>query len=109
VAPKFSRVGPNLIQSDAGFSVEVLGRTGLRYSEGDKTLFIDSEMLASKGFAIYRDPIKNWDPPHQAVRISPHEKNTIIKNVQLAFESQGEPTHLYDGRPIYDDRIGAGD
>ena len=32
-------------ESSDGFSVEVLGRTGLRYREGDRQMFVDSEAL----------------------------------------------------------------
>lgn len=42
----FSEPRANLIESDAGFSVEVLGQTGIRYSEGGRTAFVDSEVLA---------------------------------------------------------------
>ena len=37
----------NVIQSSEGFSVEVLGHTGLLYVEGEKSIHISSEMLAS--------------------------------------------------------------
>jgi hypothetical protein len=33
----------NVIESDEGFSVEVLGRTVTSNREGDKVLFVDSE------------------------------------------------------------------
>jgi hypothetical protein len=35
----------NFIESDQGFAVEVLGRVGLRYTEGSHSLFVDSEVL----------------------------------------------------------------
>jgi hypothetical protein len=41
----FKIPGVNVIESDDGFSVEVLGMTGMRYIEGDKTFFIDIELL----------------------------------------------------------------
>ena len=41
----FFRPRVNVVESDAGFSVEVLGRTGIRYREGDKSIFVDSEVL----------------------------------------------------------------
>jgi hypothetical protein len=37
----------NVIESNEGFSVEVLGQRGLRYTEGGKSLRVASEMLAS--------------------------------------------------------------
>ncbi len=45
----------NVVESDEGLSVEVLGRTGLRYVEGDRVLLLDSEVLAgSAGLVVYR-------------------------------------------------------
>ena len=61
----FSVPRVNVIESDEGFSVEVLGRTGLLYSEGVKSMHIDSEVLASPGgIAIIEKSIRGWNPPH---------------------------------------------
>ena len=87
---KFSAPRPNLIQSDSGFSVEVLGRTGMRYVEGDRSMFVDSEVLAKPGaMALWGETIKRWDPPHDAAAVGPEDRSRIIENIQRAFESQG--------------------
>jgi hypothetical protein len=87
---KFSAPRPNLIQSDSGFSVEVLGRTGMRYVEGDRSMFVDSEVLAKPcAIALWRESIKRWDPPHDAEAVGPEDRSRIIENIQRAFESQG--------------------
>ena len=41
----FKEIRTNVVESDEGFSVEVLGRTGIKYTEGSKTLIVDSEVL----------------------------------------------------------------
>lgn len=65
----------NVVESDAGFSVEVLGRTGMKYREGEKALSVDSEVLApGKGLAIFSDSIKEWDAPHTTEPITPEKK-----------------------------------
>jgi hypothetical protein len=92
--PNFSRAGPNLIESDTGFSLEVVGRDGLRYQEGGRSVFIGAEMLATTGFALYADSIKKWDPPDSS-RISKPERDRIVENVRLALASQDEPVHIY--------------
>ena len=52
----FTSPRPNLYESSEGFSVEVVGRTGLRYREADREMFVDSEVLTgSSGMAIYKD------------------------------------------------------
>jgi hypothetical protein len=86
----FSAPRPNLIESDSGFSIEVLGRTGMRYVEGDRSMFVDSEVLAKPGaMALWGETIKGWDPPHAAEVVGPDDRRRIIENIRRAFESQG--------------------
>ena len=52
----------NVIESDEGFSVEVLVPNGLKYTEGDKTLSVFSEFLVGRAASGFdRSSIKNWD------------------------------------------------
>jgi hypothetical protein len=86
--PKFSKPRANLYQSDSGFSVEVLGRTGIRYSERGRTMFIDSEVLATpRAIALYANSIRAWDPPHEADSIGAEDRDRIVENVRLALAS----------------------
>ena len=56
----FTSQGPNLYKSSDGFSVEVLGRTGLRYGEANRQMFVDSEVLTGPyGMAVYKDTIQS--------------------------------------------------
>jgi hypothetical protein len=85
----------NVIESDAGFSIEVLARTGMKYREGDKSLFIDSEVLApGKGIAISVKSIKAWDPPHARELITEQEKAKIISNIKEAMEFRKAPLEV---------------
>ncbi len=69
--------------------MEVLGQTGLRYREGNRATFIDSEVLTgSAGMAVYRDTISKWDPPY-AEAINEAERERILNNVRRAFRFQG--------------------
>jgi hypothetical protein len=86
----FSVPRVNVIESDAGFSVEVLGRTGLRYVEGAKVMRMDSEVLEGpSGLAIYSSSIKRWDPPHSAETIDEETKTRIVENIRAAFRFRG--------------------
>ena len=86
----FSAQRTNVIEGDRGFSVEVLGRTGLRYVEGERSLHIDSEVLAgSSGIAIYTASIKNWSPPNADESIDGGTKTRIIENIRDAFRFRG--------------------
>jgi hypothetical protein len=56
----FTSQGPNLYKSSDGFSVEVLGRTGLRYGEANRQMFVDSEVLTGPcGMAVYKRQYEN--------------------------------------------------
>jgi hypothetical protein len=62
----------------------------MRYVEGDRSIFVDSEVLAKPGaIALWSETIKRWDPPHDAEAVGPEDRSRIIENIQRAFESQG--------------------
>jgi hypothetical protein len=76
----------NVIRSDEGFSVEVLDRTGLLYTEGSKSVGIDSEVLVGpSGLVIYTDSISAWNPPHDHETIDGSKRDAIVENIRRAF------------------------
>ena len=82
--------GLNVVASDEGFSVKVMGRVGLRYEEGPRRLFVDSELLAGPaGIGVNGTSIKHWDPPHADELIDPHRRLVILDNIRRAFRFQG--------------------
>jgi len=86
----FTTPRPNLYESSDGFSVEVLGQTGLTYSEGIREMFVDSEVLAGPaGMVLYRSTIRQWEAPHDAEGISDAAKERILQNIREAFRFQG--------------------
>lgn len=89
MSPQFSSPRPNLVESDSGFSVEVLGRVGMRYTEHGRTAFVDSEVLATPGaMLMYSSSIERWEPPHEGEALEAIDKSRIIENIKLAFQSQ---------------------
>lgn len=82
----------NLYESDEGFSIRILGRTGLTYREGAKSTLVDSELLSSASsstMAVYKNSIQRWKSPHQDEIISEEDRNRIIDNLRKVFRSQG--------------------
>ena len=80
----------NVIESDSGFSVEVLGRVGVRYVENGKTMKIDSEILTgNSGLVIYSDSIKKWDAPNDTELVDEATRGRIIENIRNAFRFRG--------------------
>lgn len=79
----------NLYESPDGYSVEVLGRTGLCYRESGRVAFVDSEVLmGASGMVIYRDSIKNWDSSANDT-ITVDERDRIVENIRKLFRTQG--------------------
>jgi hypothetical protein len=87
---EFTVPRPNRYESSRGFAVEVLGRTGLLYIEDERTLFVDSEILAAPaGMLIYRDSIKSWAPPDEVEPVSEEARQRIVDNIRAALGSHG--------------------
>jgi hypothetical protein len=86
----------NVIESSEGFTVEVLGRTGLRYTKVGRDLFVDSEVLAADfGLLVIANSIQNWGPPPRSSSIMEQvDRVRIIENIQRAFASQGENVQI---------------
>lgn len=86
----FTIPGVNVIESDEGFSVEVLGRTGLVYREGHRQLRVDSELLSGpSGLLMYSSSIVRWAPPHDEVAIDEAERQRIVGRIRAAFAFRG--------------------
>ena len=82
----------NLIESDEGFSVEVLGRTGIRYTEHGRSMLIDSEVLTTANIAVYPKRMR-WDGA-RAAHITAEERDRIIGNVRRAIRFAGHDIEL---------------
>ena len=83
----FTITRPNLFVSSDGFSVEVLGRTGLRYTEAGRSTEIDSEILTDNpAITIRTASLRTWD---DGATIDGTDRNRIICNVREAFHFQG--------------------
>ena len=75
----FTSQGPNLYNSSDGFSVEVLGRTGLRCGQANRQMFVDSEVLTGpSGMAVYKDTIQKWDPPCENVPVTSSDRGEFL-------------------------------
>jgi hypothetical protein len=86
---QFSEPEPNVIESSDGFSVRVLGRTGLRYTEGERSVRIDSEVLAKpRAIAMFKPTIRVWEGPEPG-EVSTQDRDRIADNVKRAFEACG--------------------
>jgi len=80
----------NVVESDEGFSVEVLGPEYVLYVDGPRSLHVDSEYLMSPtALVIYPSSIKRWDPPHSTEVIDQATRERIVENIRRAFRFSG--------------------
>lgn len=81
---------PNLYESSEGYSVEILGRTGLAYREGDKCALVDSEVLMPPaGILVYQDTITGWQSPYDLTSIGPEDRGRILRNIVEIMAAHG--------------------
>jgi len=93
---EFSEPEPNVIESSRGFSVKVLGRTGMRYTEGARSVWIDSEVLAKpRAIALSKSSIRTWEGP-EPEEIAAGERNRIAQDIKRAFEACGYELDIHE-------------
>lgn len=86
----FTEPRVNLFVSDEGFSVEFLGRNGIEYKEGEKSMRVDSELLVPPhGVSIYQQSMKGWRRPFESVVLTAEHKHQIVDNISRVIELQG--------------------
>jgi hypothetical protein len=92
----FSEPEPNVIESSAGFSVRVLGRTGMRYAEGLRSVRIDSEVggAATPAIAMFTDSIRVWDAPDYPEPVTDADRDRIVANIERAFAACGRELYV---------------
>jgi hypothetical protein len=85
----FASPRPNLFVA-AKFSVEILGRSGIRYIEGERVMLVGSEALALVGhIGLYSGSVTGWARPHESEPFGPEDRARIISNIREAFQFKG--------------------
>jgi hypothetical protein len=97
---KYLSPGPNVVEGEDGVRVEVLGRTGIRYTESSRSCFVDSEVLASAAIAVYVKGIRGWDPPHDDDPLTDDDRRRILENITDAFRPQQWEVELVDNADL---------
>jgi hypothetical protein len=77
-----------LLESSEGFSIENLGREGIRYHEGNRALYVWTEFLKPKNMGV-STRITRWDPPHEGEVLDLVNKQRILNNIKEAIEYEG--------------------
>jgi hypothetical protein len=74
-----------------GRSVEILGRSGIKYRDKSNKYYIDSEMLVGPEFdlVIFSDSVRFYNDTSLLNPLSKNEKDEIVKIVVTLLESVG--------------------
>jgi hypothetical protein len=80
-----------------GFSIEMLGRTGIQYRESDKRMLVESEILMTDvpTVAIWRDRIRSWAPPYEMEEISEQKQTEILKRICAALKWRNTQVEIH--------------
>ncbi len=106
----FKKIRGNRVESDEGFSVETLGRGGIKYKEGSKAFYVDSEMTVDRaivigteflggsyGWLVYKNRIKNWESPIGSFEpIDADKRDKIVENIRKALLFLGYRIEIED-------------
>jgi len=93
------KVNENFVESDEGYSVQILGRGGIKYVEKAKAFYIDSALLVdsarivgteflggSYGMLVYKRRIRNWESPVGSFEpVDDETRDRIVENIRLAL------------------------
>ena len=70
------------------YRVELCGRAGVLYTEGRRSVEVDSELLVARpGMVIYTDSIETWNTPTGPVRMTEEEKERVIRNLRASLRN----------------------
>lgn len=75
----------NVVVSDTGFSVRVVGRGTIEYKDDRGTYLVDGEILAG-GHAIAIYPRRIEAAAGEQYSLSSEEKNEVIENIKNALK-----------------------
>lgn len=80
----------NIVISHDGFMVEIVGPRGLRYSEGRRTIEVDSEVWgAERGLTIFAHSVRSWTSAEGATAVAQPDVERIVRNIVAALSFDG--------------------
>lgn len=81
---------PNLISSSEGWEIEVLGLTGVRYTDETGTYSVDTELLHGEPImVVIRDRIFKKDVDGSLLEVKSRKKNVIVSRLRTAISWDG--------------------
>ena len=85
-----TKIGPNKIEGESGFTFWMPTPFQLHYSEGDHEVIVPGEMLSGDtGLLVSVSTIARWNPPHDREIIAQDKKEEITSNIEAALKFMG--------------------
>lgn len=75
----FTKLGPNSVKSNEGFTVSIIKHYELEYKTESKRVLVEIE--GGDGLAVYESSIEWWETEGDKEYVSKEEKAQIIKNI----------------------------
>jgi hypothetical protein len=80
----------NIVISHDGYMVEIVGARGLRYSEGRRTIEVDSEAWGGeRGMTIFAHSVRSWTDAEGATAVSGPDVERVVRNIVAALSFDG--------------------
>jgi hypothetical protein len=73
------------LRNDAGFIVEAVGRSKVKYKESERTITVGVEDGSGDIVYVYLKPVTHWDPPHDSESLSPDRKEQLRERLRDYF------------------------
>lgn len=72
-----------MVAGEKRYKVIAMGRAGVTYSEGHKSVYIDGEMLmgGEHDILLRLSAVSAWDPPNEAELITDGDKKLIMERI----------------------------
>lgn len=92
------KIRNNLVESDEGFSVEILGRAGIKYKDQSDAFYVDSEIECGHyDMVIYKKRIREFEAPMRNYeQIDDNKKGEIVENTRRALLYLGYKVEIED-------------
>jgi hypothetical protein len=86
----------NVVASDAGYSVEVLSPTKVRFMENEEAWIVETEMLLDDAvpLVVYEKTLRRTDKSDGSDAVHATRRHDIIGKIREAFRYQGVDIQL---------------
>lgn len=91
----YDRVTTGAVLRDGRHALYLEGRDGIRYSDGERSAVVETEMLSGPvSRVIYAGILTHWLPPHEAEPIPAERRAEIVGLVRAFLTAHGRKVEV---------------